>query len=118
MEAITSNFRDIMALQIAKFAATNKISEFQTSLSTSELLVAKSSKSFQLIIDFTRYTIPIVSDLLSDLWKHLKIFPSDYQRTKDIKIKRINQDVKNNQQVFIFFSLGIDMSKTRIHQEQ
>ena len=98
-EAVTSDSGVTMASQVAKFAAANKASGFQASSATPEPLAAKSTTGPQLIIDFTRCTTPIVSDLLSDLRKHLQILLSDCQGTKDIKIKGMNRDAKNNQRV-------------------
>ena len=85
-----------MASQVAKFAAANKSSGLQASSSRPEPLAAKSTTGSQLIIDFARCTIPVVSHLLSDLRKHLQIFLSDCQGTKDVKIEGINRDAKDN----------------------
>lgn len=107
LDKVTSDSGVTMASQVAKFAAANKISGFQASSSTPEPLVAKSTTGPQLIIDFAGCTTPVVSDLLSDLWKNLQILLSDCQGTKDVKIKGMNRDAKKKTNGYsCFFTLG------------
>lgn len=117
-EKVTVSLREIIALQIAKFAITNKVTRPQTNPVTPVSLSTKLLKSPQLIIDFIRCSIPIVENLVSNLQNHLQAYLTGYQRTKAIKIKGINCDAKNSQQVFMFFYFNIDEIKTRIYKEE
>lgn len=106
-----------MALRVVAFANSNIASDAPASPSLSGPTLPKSTGGPHLSIDFSRCTPTVIHHSLSDLCNHLRALLSACHGTKDVKVKEMNQDTKNDQRIFLFLSSGVEKSKARIYEE-
>lgn len=107
-----------MASQVAAFASLNHAPGTSVSFASPATAASKPVGGPHLSIDFSKCTPAVIQHSLSDLRSCLQASLSACHGTKEVKIKGMNRDAKNNQRVFVFFASGVEESKARIHEEE
>lgn len=86
----------IMASQVTAFVNSNLASDTMALFSPSGPTFPKPTGSLLLSINFSKCTCTIIHNALSDLQNHLQTLLSECHNTKDVKVKEMNQNTKNN----------------------